>query len=91
MLPLLEVLARIQLPWWVMRRADALLNLSEAAWKLVRKSRLKMAYIGAETPNDTMLGDIRKGTTSDQTLAGRRTVPTPRRGSRAVFHGRAAG
>jgi len=69
MVPLLEVLARIQLPWWCYARADALLNLSEASWKLVRKSGLKMAYIGAESPNDAMLADIRKGTSSDQTLA----------------------
>jgi anaerobic magnesium-protoporphyrin IX monomethyl ester cyclase len=69
MVPLLEVLARIQLPWWCYARADALLNLSEASWKLVRKSRLRMAYIGAESPNDAMLANIRKGTSSDQTLA----------------------
>ena len=29
MVPLLEVLARFQLPWWCFARADALLNLSE--------------------------------------------------------------
>jgi radical SAM superfamily enzyme YgiQ (UPF0313 family) len=69
MIPLLEVLARIQLPWWCYARADALLGLSEETWKLVRKSRLKMAYIGAESPNDAMLASIRKGTSSDQTLA----------------------
>jgi len=69
MVPLLEVLARIQLPWWCYARADALLGLSEETWKLVRKSRLKMAYIGAESPNDAMLASIRKGTSSDQTLA----------------------
>lgn len=69
MAPLLEVLARIQLPWWCYARADALLGLSDASWKLVRKSGLRMAYIGAESPNDAMLASIRKGTRSDQTLA----------------------
>lgn len=69
MVPLLEVLARIQLPWWCYARADALLNLSAASWRLVRKSKLKMAYIGAESPNDALLADIRKGTHADQTLA----------------------
>jgi len=68
MVPLLEVLARLQLPWWCYARADALLNLSAASWSLVRASRLRMAYIGAETPNDTMLRAIRKGTRADQTL-----------------------
>ena len=68
MVPLLDVLARLELPWWCFARADALLNLSEASWKLVRKSRLRMAYIGAESPSGQMLKDIRKGTRPDQTL-----------------------
>jgi radical SAM superfamily enzyme YgiQ (UPF0313 family) len=69
MVPLLEVLAEAQLPWWCYARADALLGLSDSSWALVRKSRLRMAYIGAESPNDAMLKSIRKGTTADQTLA----------------------
>jgi anaerobic magnesium-protoporphyrin IX monomethyl ester cyclase len=68
MMPLLEVLARHELPWWCYARADALVNLSPEAWSLVRRSRLRMAYIGAETPNDNLLRSIRKGTRSDQTL-----------------------
>jgi radical SAM superfamily enzyme YgiQ (UPF0313 family) len=68
MLPLLEVLARHELPWWCYARADALVKLSPQAWRLVRKSRLRMAYIGAETPNDGLLKSIRKGTRSEQTL-----------------------
>ena len=69
MVPLLEVLARLEMPWWCFARADALLNLSESSWKLVRKSRLRMAYIGAESPNDSVLHDMKKGTSADQTLA----------------------
>ncbi len=68
MVPLLEVLAKFQLPWWCFARSDALVNLTEASWALVRKSRLRMAYIGAESPSDSLLHDIRKGTRSDQTL-----------------------
>ncbi|HEX5047978.1 MAG TPA: radical SAM protein [Gammaproteobacteria bacterium] len=68
MAPLLEVLARHELPWWCYARSDALVKLSAASWRLVRKSRLRMAYIGAETPNDALLRSIRKGTRSDQTL-----------------------
>src|SRR6201991_749955 len=66
--PLLEVLARLQMPWWCFARSDALLNLSEQSWVLVRKSRLRMAYIGAESPSDGLLHDVRKGTRTDQTL-----------------------
>jgi radical SAM superfamily enzyme YgiQ (UPF0313 family) len=67
--PLLEVLARRELPWWCFARADALVNLSAASWSLVRRSRLRMAYIGAESPSDWLLHDSRKGTRADQTLA----------------------
>ena len=68
MVPLLEVLARHELPWWCYARSDALVNLSPASWRLVRKSGLRMAYIGAETPNDALLKSIRKGTRAEQTL-----------------------
>ena len=68
MVPLLEILARFELPWWCFARSDALVNLSESSWALVKKSRLRMAYIGAESPSDWLLHDIRKGTRSDQTL-----------------------
>lgn len=66
--PLLEVLARHALPWWCFARADALAGLSASAWSLVRRSRLRMAYIGAESPSDRLLHDARKGTRADQTL-----------------------
>jgi anaerobic magnesium-protoporphyrin IX monomethyl ester cyclase len=68
MVPLLEVLAKFQMPWWCFARSDALLNLSESSWALVQKSQLRMAYIGAESPSDWLLHDIRKGTRSEQTL-----------------------
>ncbi len=68
MVPLLEVMAKYQLPWWCFARSDALVNLSEGSWSLIRKSRLRMAYIGAESPSDWLLHDIRKGTRTDQTL-----------------------
>jgi anaerobic magnesium-protoporphyrin IX monomethyl ester cyclase len=66
--PLLEVLAKFRLPWWCFARSDALLNLSDRSWALVRKSGLRMAYIGAESPSDWLLHDVRKGTSTDQTL-----------------------
>jgi len=69
MVPLLEVMAKFELPWWCFARSDALANLSERSWALVKKSRLRMAYIGAESPSDWLLHDIRKGTRCDQTLA----------------------
>jgi anaerobic magnesium-protoporphyrin IX monomethyl ester cyclase len=67
-IPILEVLAKFELPWWCFARADALLNMSARSWELARKSRLRMAYIGAESPSDWLLHDVRKGTSTDQTL-----------------------
>jgi radical SAM superfamily enzyme YgiQ (UPF0313 family) len=69
MVPLLEIMAKFELPWWCFARSDALVSLSERTWALVKKSRLRMAYIGAESPSDWLLHDIRKGTRADQTLA----------------------
>ena len=66
--PLLEVLARFGLPWWCYARADALLSLSARSWQLVERSRLRMAYIGAETADATLLRQLRKGTHPEQTL-----------------------
>jgi len=68
MQPVLDVLAHHRLPWWCYARSDALVNLSAASWAKVRHSRLAMAYIGAESPSDVMLREIRKGTSADQTL-----------------------
>jgi anaerobic magnesium-protoporphyrin IX monomethyl ester cyclase len=68
MVPLLEVLAKFQMQWWCFARSDALVNMSEKTWGLVKKSRLRMAYIGAESASDWLLHDIRKGTTKNQTL-----------------------
>jgi radical SAM superfamily enzyme YgiQ (UPF0313 family) len=66
--PLLEVLAGARMPWWCFARSDALVNLTAEAWALVRRSGLRMAYIGAESPSDQLLRDLRKGTCSDQTV-----------------------
>ncbi|HET6632249.1 MAG TPA: radical SAM protein [Rhodanobacteraceae bacterium] len=68
MLPLLRVMAAFELPWWCFARSDALLKLSGAGWDLVRKSRLRMAYIGAESPDPQLLKSVRKGTRPDQTV-----------------------
>ena len=66
--PLLEVLAKRDLRWWCFARADALVGMSASSWGLVRRSGLRMAYIGAESPSDWLLHESRKGTRADQTL-----------------------
>jgi radical SAM superfamily enzyme YgiQ (UPF0313 family) len=65
---LLEVLAPVAMPWWCYARADALAAFTPRMWDLARQSRLRMAYIGAETGNDETLRRMHKGTRVEQTL-----------------------
>lgn len=67
-LPLLEVMAKYPLPWWCYARADALANASDYTWRLIRKSRLKMAYIGAEAADDNSLKRMKKGSKTEYTF-----------------------
>ena len=67
--PLLEELARLAMPWWCYARADTLAGFSAATWELIRRSRLRMAYIGAEAASDEALRQMKKGTRVEHTLA----------------------
>src|SRR5690606_8978138 len=66
--PVLEALARIGLPWWCYARADTLAGFSAATWEKVRRSGLRMAYIGAEAASDDVLRRMRKGSRVEHTL-----------------------
>ncbi|HLV82061.1 MAG TPA: radical SAM protein [Chthonomonadaceae bacterium] len=66
--PLLEVLARLQMPWWCYARADTLAQFSASTWDLIRRSRLRMAYIGAEAASDSTLARMKKGTKVEHTF-----------------------
>lgn len=66
--PALEVLARFEMPWWCYARADALAGFPPSTWALIRRSRLRMAYIGAETASDETLRRLRKGGRVEATL-----------------------
>ncbi|MGA3120886.1 MAG: radical SAM protein [Polyangiaceae bacterium] len=67
-IPTLEVLARLRMPWWCYARADTLARFSASTWEAIRRSRLRMAYIGAETASDDVLSRMRKGSRVDHTL-----------------------
>jgi anaerobic magnesium-protoporphyrin IX monomethyl ester cyclase len=67
-LPVLDVLAKIGLPWWCYARADTLARFSDSSWEAIRRSRLRMTYIGAETASDEALLRMRKGSRVDHTL-----------------------
>jgi radical SAM superfamily enzyme YgiQ (UPF0313 family) len=64
----LEVLADAAMPWWCYARADTLARFSRSTWELLRKSRLTMAYIGAEAASDDVLKRMRKGSRVEHTL-----------------------
>ncbi|HSR51718.1 MAG TPA: radical SAM protein [Acidobacteriota bacterium] len=67
-IPVLEVLEEAQMPWWCYARADTLAKFSTSTWERLRRSRLKMAYIGAEAASDSVLKSMRKGTKVDHTF-----------------------
>jgi len=67
-LPTLEVLARLQLPWWSYARADTLARFSPAGWKLLEASRYRMSYIGAEAASDEVLRRMKKGSRVEHTF-----------------------
>ncbi len=66
--PVLEVLGRLGMPWWCYARADTLARFSVSTWEAIRRSRLRMAYIGAETASDEVLSRMRKGSRVGHTL-----------------------
>jgi len=66
--PLLEAIASTTLPWWCYARADTMAAFSARTWALVRRSRLRMAYIGAEAASDDVLRSMKKGTRVEHTL-----------------------
>jgi radical SAM superfamily enzyme YgiQ (UPF0313 family) len=67
-IPILEVLARFQLPWWCYARADTLARFSRSTWSLLQKTRFTMAYIGAEAGSDEALKRMRKGARVEHTF-----------------------
>jgi anaerobic magnesium-protoporphyrin IX monomethyl ester cyclase len=69
-----EFAARItdlQVAWWGEARVDTLLDYSEATWKAMRDSGLKMIFMGAESGSEETLLRMNKGGTSStgKTLA----------------------
>ena len=67
-LPVLDVLAKLAMPWWCYARADTMARFSTSTWETLRRSRLRMAYIGAETSSDDVLSRMHKGSRVDHTL-----------------------
>jgi len=66
--PILEALAAIDLPYWCFARTDTLAKFSAATWEKIRRSRLRMAFFGAEAASDDILKRMKKGARVEHTL-----------------------
>jgi radical SAM superfamily enzyme YgiQ (UPF0313 family) len=66
--PVLDVLGTLRLPWWCYARADTLAEFSAKTWEKIRRSNLRMAYIGAEAASDQALKRFGKGARAEHTL-----------------------
>jgi hypothetical protein len=64
----LDVMARFALPWWCYARADTLAGFSTKTWELIKRSQLKMTYIGAEAASDSALKRMHKGSKVEHTF-----------------------
>lgn len=54
-------IAPLELRWWALGRADELMRYSDATWQKMRRSGLKMMFVGAETGSDATLARMNKG------------------------------
>jgi hypothetical protein len=67
-IPMLDALSRINLPYWCFARADTLANFSARTWDKVRRSRMRMTYVGAEAASNDVLARMQKGSRVEHTI-----------------------
>src|SRR5262245_32810085 len=67
-LPIVDAIAKARMPWWCYARADALAKFSTTAWESIRRSNLKMAFIGVDGVSNETLARLKKGTKVEHTL-----------------------
>jgi len=67
-LPIVDAIATARMPWWCYARADALAKFSTTTWKNIRRSNLKMAFIGVDGVSNETLARLKKGTKVEHTL-----------------------
>ena len=66
--PVLEALATLDMPYWCFARTDTMARFSTSTWEKVRKSRLRMAFFGAEAASNEILNRMKKGARVEHTL-----------------------
>jgi hypothetical protein len=64
-----ERIAPLGLSWWALGRVDTLMHYSDATWRAMARSGLKMVFSGAESASDAVLATMNKGGTSAARLA----------------------
>lgn len=61
-------IAPLGLSWWALGRVDLLMQYSDATWRAMQRSGLKMIFSGAESGSDEQLAAMNKGGTSSSQL-----------------------
>jgi radical SAM superfamily enzyme YgiQ (UPF0313 family) len=64
-----ERIAPLGLGWWALGRIDTLMHYSDATWRAMVRSGLKMVFSGAESGSDEKLAAMNKGGTASAELA----------------------
>ncbi len=63
-----ERIAPLKLSWWALGRVDLLMQYSDATWRAMERSGLKMIFSGAESGSDAQLAAMNKGGKSSAAL-----------------------
>jgi anaerobic magnesium-protoporphyrin IX monomethyl ester cyclase len=64
-----ERIAPLGLKWWALGRIDTLMHYSDATWRAMVRSGLKMVFSGAESASDEVLATMNKGGQASARLA----------------------
>jgi radical SAM superfamily enzyme YgiQ (UPF0313 family) len=64
-----ERIAPLGVKWWALGRIDTLMHYSDATWRAMTRSGLKMVFSGAESASDTVLATMNKGGQASAHLA----------------------
>jgi radical SAM superfamily enzyme YgiQ (UPF0313 family) len=63
-----ERVTPLGLSWWCEARIDAMLRFSDATWRALKRSGLRMVFYGAESGSDEVLKKMNKRLTTAETL-----------------------
>ena len=87
-LPMIDALEALRMPWWCYARADTLAGFAGSTWDKLRRSRLKMVYVGAESGSDAALAADEEGQPRRAHRGARAALPRARHRPRALVHAR---